>query len=113
MCSGKGTPGKRTTGRGKSGSSCWPRTLSVASLICRRYARDYGRKSYIRHITRRLSICVFVFLCGQKISPRVRVGRRQRGPSSTPSGEEGFTYGVLRTPKGSVRPDLSKIKECV
>src|SRR5678816_1234640 len=35
MCNGKGTPGNRTTGRGKSGSSRIPRTLSLASLIAR------------------------------------------------------------------------------
>ena len=45
-----------------------------------------------------------------KYGPRVRVGQRQRGPSSTPSDEEGFTYGVYGRPKGAVRPDLSKSK---
>lgn len=46
----------------------------------------------------------------KKSGPRVRVGQRQRGPSSTPIDEEGFIYGVLRTPKGSERPDI--VKEC-
>src|ERR1044071_1935167 len=91
MCSGKGTPGNRTTGKGKSGSSRIPRTLSLASLMC---ARDYGREA-----TR--SQCV-----AEKFGPRVRVGQRQRGPSSTPSDEEGFTYGACTDAKGSERPDL-------
>src|ERR1044072_275953 len=50
MCKGKGTPGNNTTGRGKSGSSCCPRTLSMASLILIGYAEglwqrlEQGRK---------------------------------------------------------------------
>ena len=45
----------------------------------------------------------------KKFGPRVRVGQRQRGPSSTPSDEEGFIYGVCTDAKGSGRPDpLSK-----
>ena len=45
----------------------------------------------------------------KKFGPRVRVGQRQRGPSSTPSDEEGFTYGACTDAKGSERPDpLSK-----
>lgn len=42
----------------------------------------------------------------EKFGPRVRVGQRQRGPSSTPSDEEGFTYGACTDAKGSGRPDL-------
>src|ERR1051325_2694285 len=46
MCKGKGTPGNSTTGRGKSGSSCNPRTLSLASLIDWLATRsDYGRET--------------------------------------------------------------------
>jgi hypothetical protein len=41
----------------------------------------------------------------KKFGPRVRVGQRQRGPSSTPSDEEGFTYGACTDAKGSERPD--------
>lgn len=37
----------------------------------------------------------------KKFGPRVRVGQRQRGPSSTPSDEEGFTYGACTDAKGS------------
>ena len=37
----------------------------------------------------------------KKCGPRVRVGQRQRGPSSTPSDEEGFTYGACTDAKGS------------
>lgn len=47
-----------------------------------------------------------VSLWRQKFGPRVRVGQRQRGPSSTPSDEEGFTYGACTDAKGSGRPDL-------
>src|SRR5690242_4611536 len=93
MCSGNGTPGNRTTGRGKSGSSCWPRTLSVASLI--------WKEGLCQSIEQKNS------------GPRIRVGQRQRGPSSTPSDEEGFTYGVWTDAKGSGRPDLTEIKESV
>ena len=58
---------------------------------------DYGREAG-------RSQCV-----AQKFGPRVRVGQRQRGPSSTPSDEEGFTYGACTDAKGSGRPDpLSK-----
>lgn len=50
-----------------------------------------------------------VSLRRKKFGPRVRVGQRQRGPSSTPSDEEGFIYGVCTDAKGSGRPDpLSK-----
>ena len=42
----------------------------------------------------------------KKFGPRVRVGQRQRGPSSTPSDEEGFTYGACTDAKGSGRPNL-------
>ena len=44
----------------------------------------------------------------KKFGPRFRVGRRQRGPSSTPSDEEGFTYGAWTDAKGRGRPDLVK-----
>ena len=47
-----------------------------------------------------------VSLRRKKFGPRVRVGQRQRGPSSTPSDEEGFTYGACTDAKGSGRPDL-------
>ena len=89
--------GKQDTGRGKSGSSRIPRTLSLASLIIDRLRE--GIMAEIRTVPQR----------GQKkFGPRVRVGKRQRGPSSTPSDEEGFIYGACTDAKGSVRPDLSK-----
>src|SRR6185295_1136698 len=50
-----------------------------------------------------------VSLRRKKFGPRVRVGQRQRGPSSTPSDEEGFIYGACTDAKGSGRPNpLSK-----
>src|SRR6185369_15322939 len=84
MCKGRGTPGNSTTGRGKSGSSCSPRTLSLASLInLIGYRGDYGRG---RAGPQR---------GGKNSAPAIRVGQRERGPSSTPSGEEGFSPAVL------------------
>ena len=47
----------------------------------------------------------------RKIGPRVRVGQRQRGPSSTPSDEEGFIYGVCTDAKvtsGSFSKNVSE-----
>src|SRR6185503_6790854 len=59
MCSGKGTPGNRTTGKGKSGSSRIPRTLSLASLIV---AGDYGREGSRSHLSTS-SLCNLCVLC--------------------------------------------------
>ena len=42
MCSGKGTPGNRTTDSGKSGSSLTPLTMSLASLINRYLRNRFG-----------------------------------------------------------------------
>ena len=44
----------------------------------------------------------------QKEWPPRRVGQRRRGPSSTPSDEEGFIYGVFTDTKGSGARILSK-----
>src|ERR1044072_4250581 len=97
MCKGKGTPGNSTTGRGKSGSSCNPRTLSLASLIVG-WLRE-GIMADRRTAPQR---------GGKKFGPRIRVGQRTRGPSSTPSDEEGFIHGVWTDAKGSVRPDIKE-----
>ena len=43
-----------------------------------------------------------------KFGPRFRVGQRQRGPSSTPSDEEGFIHGAWTDAKGSGRPDIKE-----
>src|SRR5712692_684039 len=45
MCSGIGMPGNSTTGRGKSGNSRTPRTLSKASLMNARFAEILGKLS--------------------------------------------------------------------
>jgi hypothetical protein len=42
----------------------------------------------------------------EKYDPRFRVGERQRGPSSTPSGEEGFSPTVFDGYQREWHPDL-------
>src|SRR6185295_5787281 len=79
MCKGRGTPGNNTTGRGKSGSSCCPRTLSLASLIYLIGSEGIMADRRAGPQRRR-----------KKSAPAIRVGQRERGPSSTPSDEEGF-----------------------
>ena len=48
------------------------------------------------------------FAAQKKFGPRVRVGQRQRGPSSTPFDEEGFIYGAYGRQKGVSVRILSK-----
>ena len=77
MCSGRGTPGNKTTGNGNTGRWVTPSTLSLASLTF-----------------------VELYLSGtriKKIAPAVVVGYDFRGLSSTPYDEEGFHLSVLRT----------------
>jgi hypothetical protein len=54
-----------------------------------------------------------------KFDPRFRVGQRQRGPSSTPSDEEGFIHGAWTDAKGSgvrisknLREQLEPVQGC-
>lgn len=100
MWSGKGTPGNRTTGNGNNGRSATPRTLSVASLIFFWAVREglwqRGEQKSVAQT---------------KCGPRGVLGNRREGPSSTPSDEEGFTYGAGRTPKGVASGSSKNVSE--
>src|SRR6185369_6773872 len=89
MCKGKGTPGNSTTGKGKSGSSCNPRTLSLASLIVWLATRsDYGRET--KGVAKRQ----------EKFGPRIVLGNGRGGHRAHRPMKRVSSTVFGRTPKG-------------
>src|SRR5678816_627896 len=101
MCSGRGTPGKRTTGNGNTGSSTTPFTLSNPSLMLRlNWARVSRSKFEIRRSriiadgAAEVSLGVAYSARIKKSGPNSAKGTRRWG-LETPSDEVGIISGAL------------------